>query len=299
MLEVRRLVLLRELGARGSIAAVSRSVGISSSAISQQLAKLEDEVGLRLLEQVGRHVHLTQAGRQLVRTADQVVAVLEDAEAELERRRSRVQGVVRLAAFSTFALRYLPDVVRRLAETHPDVVLEFDQLEPAAALDVVTGRRADIAVIDEYPHSPRRVDSEVRRFHLLRDGFTVFVPHEVGSIHELARLPWVFEPAESDAAHWARRLCREAGFEPIVRFESPDLRLHHGLAVAGVAAALLPDMLFGGSSVPLQEPTYRFDWPQSSVTELHRDVYAVIRPGAQNRPAVAAVLGHLQAPSAP
>ena len=295
MLEVRRLILLRELEARGSIAAVSRAVGISSSAISQQLTKLEADVGMSLLEQIGRNVRLTDIGQKLASRGNEVLAILEEAESEIESRRRRVQGSVRVVAFGTFALRYLPDVLRRLAATHGDVVVNFDQVEPADALDAVSVRRADIAIIDEYPNTPRRVDPEMSSIHLLRDRIDAYLPVEVDSVRELADIPWVFEAADSDASAWARRVCRDAGFEPRVRFESPDLRLHHGLVVAGMAAALIPRMVFFGPTAPLPEPSVRFEWPGPVGQELYRDVYAVTRRGGHSRPAVTAVLKHLQA----
>jgi DNA-binding transcriptional LysR family regulator len=295
MLDVRRLILLRELEARGSIAAVSRAIGISSSAISQQLAKLEADVGMSLLEQIGRNVRLTDIGQKLARRGNEVLAILEEAESEIESRRTRVQGSVRLVTFGTFALRYLPDVLRRLAASHPDVVVNFDQVEPVEALDAVSGRRADIAVIDEYPNTPRRVDPQMASIYLLRDHIDAYLPVEVDSVRGLADIPWVFEPADSDASAWARRMCRDAGFEPQVRFESPDLRLHHGLVAAGLAAALIPRMVFLGPTAPLSEPSVRFEWPPAVRQELHRDVYAVTRRGAHSRPALAAVLKHLQA----
>ena len=175
MLDVRRLALLRELDVRGSIAAVSRAVGISPSAISQQLTKLQAEVGITLLEQVGRNVQLTPAARQLAHRADQVVAILDDAEAELDARRGRAQGVVRLAAFSTYALSDLPAVLRHMQRTHPQVIIEFSQTEPTEAVDAVAGRRADIAVVDEYPRMPRRVDPGITRTHVLRDRITAYL----------------------------------------------------------------------------------------------------------------------------
>ena len=259
MLDVRRLILLRELEARGSIAAVSRAVGISSSAISQQLTKLEADVGMSLLEQIGRNLRLTDAGQKLARRANEILAVLEAAEAEIETRRSRVQGIVRLVTFGTFALRYLPDVLQRLAATHEDVVVDFEQVEPSEALDAVAGRRADIAVIDEYPNTPRRVDYEMSSIHLLRDPIDAYLPVQVQSPGEIAAIPWVFEAAGSDAAVWARRICRDAGFEPRVRFESPDLRLHHGLVLAGVAAAFIPRMVFHASAASPASLTHRLN----------------------------------------
>lgn len=294
MLDVRRLALVRELDARGSLAEVSRALGISSSAISQQLGKPEAEAGLQLLEPVGRTVQLTPAAKLLARRADEIAEVLERAEAELEHRRSRVQGVVRFAAFSTFALRYLPEVLRRTAASHPDVVVEFTQVEALEALAAVAGRRADIAVTDEYPRIPRRVEGGMTRIRLLEDPLAVYTPGPVDSIEALQELQWVLEPEGSDACTWAHRVCREAGFEPRLRFESPDLRVHHALVAAGEAAAFLPSMVFSGPWASLAEPAHRFAWPIEDDGELHRDVYAVTRRGGELRPAVGAVLQHLR-----
>lgn len=291
MLDLNRLALLRELETRGSIAAVSRAIGISSSAISQQLAKLEGEVGMQLLEPVGRQVRLTQVGIQLSRRADEVIRLLEQTEAELEQRSTRVQGVVRFAAFSTFALTYLPEVLRRMSASHPDVVVEFTQVEPTDALNAITRRRADLAVTDEYPHIPRRIAAELTRTFLSRDPIEVYAPQKAQHPSDLAEVAWIFEPADTDAALWATRACREAGFEPTVRFRSADLRIHHSLVQAGSAAAFLPRMLLDGPSAPLAAPAHRISWGES---ELYRDVYAVTRRGGTIRPAVAALIGHLK-----
>lgn len=291
MLNLNRLALLRELETRGSIAAVSRAIGISSSAISQQLAKLESEVGLQLLEPVGRQVRLTQVGLGLAHRADEMIRLLEETEAELEQRGTRVQGVVRFAAFSTFALRHLPTVLQRMAATHPDVVVQFAQVDPTDALNAISRRRADVAVTDEYPHIPRPVAVEMTRTFLTRDPIEVYAPHPVTQVSELAELPWIFEPSETDAAMWTTRACRDAGFEPTVRFESADLRIHHTLVQAGAAAAFLPRMLLDGPNAPPSLSATRVSWDGEA---LHRDVYAVTRRGGAIRPAVAALLGHLK-----
>lgn len=290
MLDVKRLALLRELELRGSIAATARVLGISPSAVSQQLTKLESEVGVVLLEQVGRNIRLTPAAQQLVLRVEEVIAVLERAETELESRLSRIQGVVRFAGFSTFARRYLPEVLRLMEQTHPDVVVEFMQLEPETALDMVASKRVDIAVIDEYSHSPRRADPGIVRTHLMRDQINVYTPHPVPGHQALAALHWAFEPAGSDSAQWTTRICREFGFEPTVLFESPDPQVHHELVLAGVAAAFLPRMLLDSPSVPSRPMAQWTSLPPGVEEEMYRDVYAVSRRGAQLRPEFAGFL---------
>ena len=85
MLDVRRLRLLRELAARRTVTAVAEALSYTPSAVSQQLAALERDAGVPLIERVGRGVQLTEAGRRLVVHADAVIARLEAAEADLAR----------------------------------------------------------------------------------------------------------------------------------------------------------------------------------------------------------------------
>lgn len=283
MLDFKRLTLLRELQLRGSIAATARTLGISPSAVSQQLSKLESEAGLPLLEQVGRNIQLTPAARQLVSRVDEAVGVLETAAAELEGRRSRVQGVIRFVAFGTFARSFLPAALQQMSQVHPDVVVEFTQLEPAEALDAVASRRADVAMVDEFTHVPRRADSGFMRTLITNDRMDIYLPHQVTDVSGLARLNWVFEPRGTDAYAWSHRFCMELGFEPRVLYDSPDPRLHYELVAAGVAAAFLPRMVFEGL-----EPERVLRWipPEAAQRQaMFRQIYAVGRRGSQLRPA--------------
>lgn len=306
MLDVRKLSLLRDLERYGSLVGVSRALGVSSSAISQQLTKLESEVGMPLLERIGRSVQLTPAGQLLARRAVQIEEILEDAEADIESRRTRVQGVVRFAAFSSFALRYVPELLRRMGQTHPDVVVEFVHVEPTEALEAVSGRRADVAVTDEYPGIPRASDTHLVSTFLVRDEISAFMPQPVSSVGDLADVPWVLEPAGSGARIWAERMCHELGFSPRVLFESPDLRLHFDMAAEGLAAAFLPKTVIQGARRTPVVPEHRFDWPENARDanasggasrphrDLYRDIFAVMRRGGDTRPAVAAFLRHMR-----
>src|SRR5829696_4837592 len=84
MLDVRRLVVLREVAVQGSFSAAAQALTYSQSAVSQQIATLEREAGTRLVERNGRSVRLTDAGRALVRRADAILTELEGAERDLQ-----------------------------------------------------------------------------------------------------------------------------------------------------------------------------------------------------------------------
>src|SRR3954469_8498113 len=97
-LDVGRLRLLREVGLRGTIAAAARELGLTPSAVSQQLAVLEREAGTDLVDRSPRGVSLTGAGRALAERAGEVLEVLSAARADLDRMAGAVAGPVSVAA---------------------------------------------------------------------------------------------------------------------------------------------------------------------------------------------------------
>src|SRR6202020_2523557 len=131
MIDVRRLRLLLELSHRGTITAVAEALGYTPSAVSQQLAALEREAGVPLLERAGRRVALTAAGAVLARYAESVLAVLEEASAALAATRSSLTGPLRIGAFPSAARTILPPARGRLGGGHAGLELMATELAPA------------------------------------------------------------------------------------------------------------------------------------------------------------------------
>jgi DNA-binding transcriptional LysR family regulator len=297
MLDVTRLLLLRELDVRGSLAGVARVRGTSTSAVSQQLRKLESEAGIRLLEHRGRSLALTSAGQRLVRHADQVLVTLESAETELEVGRGRVHGMVRVAGFATFARRYLPALVAEVGRQHPDVEVMFRQVEPDEALDDVAGRRSDVAIVDEYPHVPERADRNLERTFLQRDELVPCLPagcDPAPGLNAVAALHWVTEPMGTEACAWVRRVCRKLGFEPRIVYQTPDLTVHEAMVRAGLAAGFLPRMLLGQQQDDFGLPRLDVSGAVGATEPLWRQVYAATRRSSAASPSVRVVLDALR-----
>src|SRR4051794_27601244 len=105
MLDLRRLRLLRELYERGTIAAVAEALQFTPSAVSQQLAVLERETGVRLLQRAGRGVRLTDPALVLVEHAEAVLERAARAEADLAAAAGTVTGRARIASFQSASLR--------------------------------------------------------------------------------------------------------------------------------------------------------------------------------------------------
>src|SRR5690349_18417886 len=130
MLDLRRLRLLRELARRGTIAAVAEALSYSPSAVSQQLAALEKETGVPLLEPAGRRVRLTAAAELLVTHTEVLFEEVERAEAALAQSLGANVGTLRVAAFQTAVLTLVPNALTRLERDHPGLRVEVTELEP-------------------------------------------------------------------------------------------------------------------------------------------------------------------------
>src|SRR5919108_2259787 len=115
MLELRRLRLLKELHERGTVAAVAEALQFTPSAVSQQLAMLEREAGVRLLERAGRGVRLTDAALVLVGHAEVLLERAAIAEADLAAAAGTIAGRARIAGFESVGLKLALPAMEALA----------------------------------------------------------------------------------------------------------------------------------------------------------------------------------------
>ncbi|KQQ09942.1 LysR substrate-binding domain-containing protein [Rathayibacter sp. Leaf296] len=248
MLDVRRLVLLREVAVRGTLAAAAEALAYSPSAVSQQLSVLERETGVELLRKVGRRVQLTPQAEILVEAAGEVLALLERAEAALAASGESVTGRVRVAVFQSAALALMPRALRFAAERFPEVRVEMVQREPEGALHETWSREFDLVVAEQYPgHATSWLPGLVRA-DLTSDAIRLAVRRDsaVLRLADARDEAWVMEPRGTASRHFAEQLCRVAGFEPDVRFETADLQAQIRLAASGNAVALMPDLVWAG-----------------------------------------------------
>ncbi|WP_211260736.1 LysR family transcriptional regulator [Amycolatopsis jejuensis] len=243
-LDVRRLRMLCQLDAHGTMAAAAHAMSYSPASISQQLAQLERDVGSTLFVTSGRSVRLTPAGTVLAARARKILDSLDAAEREVRHLGATPVGRVRLATFQSAALAVLPAVHGKLARDFGGIRLDVVHLEPRVALDNLSRHAVDIAVLEEYPGSPLPKPRSVIARVVLQDPLYLAAP--AGSRAELdpdAR--WALEPDGTAARRWAAATCRTAGFEPDVQFESHDLMLHKAMVLAGLAHSFLPSLAIG------------------------------------------------------
>lgn len=287
MFELRRLRLLHELALRGTIADVAAALSYSPSTVSQQLARLEQEAGVPLLEADGRRVRLTAQGRLLAAHAARALELDESARADLASSQ-RAYRRVRLAVMPTAAEALVPAALTLLAERAPDLRLEMVEMAPEAGLFELQARAFDLVVAEQYEGHTREHLEGIEHTLLGTDAVRLAVPPQSGAttLADLRDAAWVMEPRGAAVRQWAVQQCRAAGFEPDVRFEATDLITHARLVAAGHAAAMLPDLVWTSdrSSVRLLE------LPGSPV----REIFAASRVSSRDDAAIAEVLGAMR-----
>ncbi|MCF3130459.1 LysR family transcriptional regulator [Streptomyces olivochromogenes] len=292
MLDVRRLRVLQYLATHGTVAAAAEALFLTAPAISQQLAALEREVGLPVVERRGRTLHLTPVGELLVSHAEIVLSNLAAAESDLEAIRGGGRGLVRVTAFASAARALIAPVWKQMLdaeeETAGSLTLEFVEQEPEAALEALRRRDVDLAVVHGYTVLPRDFPSGCEQTKLLEEPVLLALHPEhasrmglkPGESVDLARLSdsvWLTPAPETSCYEMIQRACGAAGFVPTVRSRSSDFSVLASLVAAGAGAALLPRMTLP-DTLPGPISLHRLLHP------VTRTVYSVTPSGTSRRP---------------
>jgi DNA-binding transcriptional LysR family regulator len=295
MLDPRRLGVLREFAAQGTIARAAAALAFTPSAVSQQLAQLQREAGVELFRKVGRRLELTDAGRMLVSRADGLLAHVEGIEAELAAFSGRLRGTVRVGAFQTAAHAVVLPAFDRLAKDHPELRVELRELEAEESLPLVTGGGLEVAIAEEYEHAPRRRLPQLHREYLPDDEMVLALPrgHEAlesdGPIRLASLREHVWASARSGTAYadMCDRICRSiGGFEPDIRHRAYDMGLLLDLVARGYVA-IVPAL-----GQPARDP--RVEVRPIAGDTVSRAIFVAVRASDRARPSTAAVVEALR-----
>jgi DNA-binding transcriptional LysR family regulator len=293
MLNVARLRILREVAYRGSFSAAAEALSYTQSAVSQQIATLEAETGLALLERHPRGVTLTAAGQTLVGHAEGILARLETAEGALEAIAGLRGGRLRMASFPTAGATLMPLAIATFRASYPDVELTLAEGEPEQIVRRLRAGELDLALLFEFP-GETPLPEDMTGVQLLEDPMYLALPgeHPLSQreglrLEDLGDQAWVQTSRESPCARHVVRCCHAAGFEPQVSFESDDYQTVQGLVAAGVGVALIPELAL---SVVRQDIVIRSLSPAPPV----REVIAALPAGSRLVPAAPAMLGILE-----
>jgi DNA-binding transcriptional LysR family regulator len=290
MLHLGRLRLLRELHSRGTIAGVADALQFTPSAVSQQLAMLEREAGVPLLEKAGRGVRLTDAALVLVEHAEALLDRAARAEADLAALSGSVAGRGRIAGFESVLLRIALPAVVRLKRDFPRLRCEVVEAEPEQSLPALALGDIDLVLGDEWQHQPIRLPAGVERLDLFDDPVSLLVPegHAAQSLADAADDVWITGAAGLGWDLMTRRTClAHGGFEPDIRHRPIDSAVAIALVAHGLGVTLLPALALGDHPGVVRRPT-----------PVTRAIFAATRAADAARPSTQALLRSVQAASA-
>ncbi|MFI9810914.1 LysR family transcriptional regulator [Saccharothrix variisporea] len=281
MIDPRRLRVLRALADHGTVTAAAQALHLTPSAVSQQLAALESEVGQELLRRRGRRVSLTSAGELLVRHANAVAAELERAQATLAGLASGTAGRVEVGSFASAITQVVAPALARLRVSAPGVVVRVRDVEGHASVPLLLDGEIDLAITEEY--RPRRDDGRLTRFPLYTEPFDVVLPadHRLAGraevdLRDLAEDDWVATLPGNPVRDVVELACGDAGFAPRIVHTSDDFSAVGALVRAGAGVALVPRHALRGVPVTGTAPLRR--------------VFAAVRKGSEDHPLIRAVL---------
>jgi DNA-binding transcriptional LysR family regulator len=294
VLNVSRLRVLRELAHRGSITAVAEALWLTPSAVSQQLAALERETGVQLVERAGRGVRLTNAGSVLAEHSERVFEALDEAASALRALQAEPAGRLRVASFPSVVRLVLPPVMARLRERFPALRLEVEGLEAEQSLEALRLGHTDVAVIDDLTWSAQRRHDGLRRTELFGTPLVVafaaggaWAARETVGWSDLHDVPQVSEPRTSAFARSIEDVCRRAGFEPQIDARVHDAGAMLALVEAGGMVAVLPELAVLGQPQAVE-------WRPLTPT-VERRLIAATRVGQDELPAVRELVEELSA----
>lgn len=244
-----RLRVLHELAERRTLGAVAAALGYTPSAISQQLATLEREVGQPLTEKAGRGVRLTEAGRILAERAGVLLAGAEAAVAELASLSGEVRGTVRAGGLQSATRHLLIPVLEHLQREQDGLRLELTDLELEQALPELRLGSLDLVISDEYDGHPRPRPAALR-YEVIHDEPLRLVlpadhPRAAGGgpvpLELLREDVWVAAAAGTGHHASVVATCRAVGgFDPDLRHRSNDADVQVELVRSAGAVALMP-----------------------------------------------------------
>ncbi|TMQ97130.1 LysR family transcriptional regulator [Actinomadura soli] len=275
----------------GSFTAAAAAEGYTQSAVSRQIAALEDVCGVELFARGARGVRPTPAGEYLLPHARGLLDRLADTARALDGLRRLDTGTLRLGAFPTANAALVPRALARFRARHPGVRALLREGMTERLLPMLEAGDLDVAVVSTHKHPSIAADELVT---LADDALLVALPsthplaaHRRVSLADLADEPWIVAD-DPEAVATMRARCEVAGFVPETPIRAAEWISKLGLVAEGFGVTLVPAL--AAAAVARDGVVLRGVAPD----QPRRTVYAAVGRHARRSPAVTAFLADLR-----
>jgi molybdate transport repressor ModE-like protein len=256
MLNFERMRILHAVATRGSVNAAARALHVTDSAVSQQIAKLEIELGQTLLERNGRGVRVTSSAAVLVEHAQRLLSLLESAEAAFDAQCESVSGQLAVAAFPTAARGLAPLALQSLRDSYPNLRIVLSEREAAESIPLLVRGDVDLVIAMDWENAPLPQPTGLEKTHLLDDVADVALPanhplaaQDVVDLEDLRSDRWItWGELGTGDMHFPARWCdqwlaytlRSFGHEPSIAHTAQEHATQLALVRAGLGICVMP-----------------------------------------------------------
>ncbi|TQR19700.1 LysR family transcriptional regulator [Psychrobacillus vulpis] len=265
-MEIRQLRYFIEVAEREHISEAAIHLHVAQSAVSRQIANLEDELGVELFERVGRNVKLTPIGKIFLEHSNSALQAIDHAKKQIDEYLDPDKGTIKIGFPTSLAGHLLPTVISAFKKEYPNVAFHLRQGSYNYLIEAVKYRELNLAFLGPLPPKDGSIDTTI----LFTENFSVLLPYN----HPLAKrekLPlidlrnedFVLFPEGYILNKIAVESCNSVGFTPKISSEGEDMDAIKGLVAAGIGVSLLPESTFYDSTprftvkIPIESPIIR------------------------------------------
>ena len=273
-----------------SFTKASKILGLAQPSLSQQISKLEDEVGSLLFKRGRSKMSLTEAGLFLQRRSEIVLSSVEETMVGLRQFGSGQKGLISVGLLSSVARNLLPAASEKLAKKFPEIELDILEISPAEAIDLLYGRQLSVAVLAE--DSIAKSILSFSKSYLFEDPYVLAVPKNI-SLENIKNLDDLKKSKESSVLNNIIQF--EFGNQHKKRIEDwftsvlPNSRVFAktrtyevalSMVQSGRGVAIVPALAarLGGKKIDFDVNLYKTNLPQRKIISLIPSQYVRIEP---------------------
>ncbi|MGG3450299.1 LysR family transcriptional regulator [Domibacillus aminovorans] len=262
-MEMRQIKYFMEVAKEEHVTEAAHRLHVAQSAVSRQIAKLEDELGVELFLREGRSVRLTHAGKIFLQYVETAMDAMDKAVQAVNDYLNPEAGKIRLGFPNSLATKTLPRVISAFRSQYLDVGFDFNQGSNRELRELVQKGEIDMAFVSPVPEPSPEIETHI----FFSEHMRALIPthhrlskQESLNLRDLMDDQFVLFRTGYDMRALVIEACRQVNFEPAVAFESDDVYTIKGLVEAGLGVSLLPETLLidhtpmGTVSIPISVP---------------------------------------------
>jgi DNA-binding transcriptional LysR family regulator len=247
MMTINQLECFRAVARRRHFAKGAAALGKTQPALSVQIQRLEEALGITLLERTGRQVILTPAGEILLPYAEKVLSDVEEAQVKMAEVKGGDLGLIRVGVIPTVAAHFLPSVIAEFKARFPKVtVLLREEGRTPQLVTLLNNNEIDISLGLELvkPNGLRSLKLLTEEICIGVSAQHPFASHASLPLNKFRKEKFIlYKTTAHNMREITLKSCRNAGFEPEVAFESEQAETIQNMVASNLGVTMLPHMV--------------------------------------------------------